>query len=299
MKKPVIITAVLILFVVAMIIMEDQKKKIFGSEWENQTIFHINREPPRAHFFPFETEQLAREGDLEKSAYYKSLNGSWKFHFAPNPKKIAAGFEQLDFPVHTWQDIQVPGHWELQGWSVPIYLDEEYPFTPDPPFVPHEYNAVGSFVRYFNRNEDWLDRDIFIRFGGVRSAFYLWINGVLVGYSQGSKTPAEFDITRHVVRGRNKIAVQVYRFSDGSYLEGQDTWLVSGRERDVYLYAPPKVRIADFFVQADLDDSYRSGTLHLDVDLLNQERYTGKYRIQVKLKKDRRTLLNLEKKHHK
>ena len=168
MKKPVIITAVLILFVVAMIIMEDQKKKIFGSEWENQTIFHINREPPRAHFFPFETEQLAREGDLEKSAYYKSLNGSWKFHFAPNPKKIVSGFEQPDFPVDTWQDIQVPGHWELQGWSVPIYLDEEYPFTPDPPFVPHEYNAVGSYVRYFKLNEDWLDRDIFIRFGGVR-----------------------------------------------------------------------------------------------------------------------------------
>ena len=296
MKKPVIITAALTLFVVAMIVMEDQKKKIFGSEWENQTIFHINREPPRAHFFPFETEQLAREGDQKKSAYFESFNGSWKFHFAPNPNKSIAGFEQPDFPVDTWQDIQVPGHWELQGWSVPIYLDEEYPFTPDPPFVPHEYNAVGSYVRYFELNEDWLDRDIFIRFGGVRSAFYLWLNGTMVGYSQGSKTPAEFDITRHVVRGRNKVAVQVYRFSDGSYLEGQDTWRVSGLERDVYLYAPPKVRIADFFVQADLDDSYRSGTLHLDVDLLNRERYTGKYRVQVKLKKGRRTLLDLEQK---
>ena len=204
MKKPVIITAALILFVVAMIVMEDQKKKIFGSEWENQTIFHINREPPRAHFFHFESEQLAREGGQEKSAYFESLNGSWKFHFAPNPNKSIAGFEQPDFPVDTWRDIKVPGHWELQGWSVPIYLDEEYPYTPDPPFVPHEYNSVGSYVRYFELNEDWLDRDIFIRFGGVRSAFYLWLNGTLVGYSQGSKTPAEFDITTHVVRGRIK-----------------------------------------------------------------------------------------------
>ena len=191
--------------------------------------------------------------------------------------------------LESWQEIQVPGHWELQGWSVPIYLDEEYPFKPDPPFVPHKYNSVGSYVQNFSLNEDWLERDIFIRFNGVRSAFYFWLNGNFVGYSQGSKTPAEFDITKYVIRGSNRIAVQVYRFSDGSYLEGQDTWRVSGLERDVYLYSQPKVRIADFFVNANLDDRYRNGILDLDISLLNKERFTGKYQVKVRLKRGRRS----------
>jgi len=296
MKKTVILTTLLILFLVSMIIMQYQKKKIFNSEWEDQTIFQINREKPRAHFFPFETEMLALEGDHKKSSHFESLNGAWKFHFAPNPKKIPIGFENLEFSLESWQEIQVPGHWELQGWSVPIYLDEEYPFKPDPPFVPHKYNSVGSYVQNFSLNEDWLERDIFIRFNGVRSAFYFWLNGNFVGYSQGSKTPAEFDITKYVIRGSNRIAVQVYRFSDGSYLEGQDTWRVSGLERDVYLYSQPKVRIADFFVNANLDDRYRNGILDLDISLLNEERFTGKYQVKVRLKRGRRSILDLEKK---
>ena len=159
----------------------------------------------------------------------------------------------------------------MQGWSVPIYLDEEYPFPPDPPFVPHDYNAVGSYVKTFELDENWNGRDIFIHFGGVRSAFYFWLNGEFIGYSQGSKTPAEFDITDKVITGNNRIAVQVYRFSDGSYLEGQDTWRVSGLERDVYLYAVPKTRISDLFVKAELNDDLKSGYFSLDIDFLQDD----------------------------
>ena len=144
-----------------------------------------------------------------------------------------------EFDITKWDDIDVPGSWEMQGWSVPIYLDEEYPFPPEPPSVPHDYNRVGSYRRNFLLSGDWLTRDIFIQFDGVRSAFYLWINGQFIGYSQDSKTPAEFDITDFVVTGENTVSVQVYRFSDGSYLEGQDTWRISGIERDVFIRAQP------------------------------------------------------------
>ena len=175
----------------------------------------------------------------------------------------------------------------MQGYSVTIYLDEEYPFKPDPPKVPFDYNAVGSYVKNFDLNEAWNDRDIIVHFGGVRSAFYIWVNGKFVGYSQGSKTPAEFNITEFLQPKNNVLAVQVYRFSDGSYLEGQDTWRVSGLERDVYLYAPPKTRVSDFFVHAGLNEDLRSGTFSLKVGLENPERFTGKYKVDAILKAKR------------
>ena len=211
------------------------------------------------------------KNDKSLSNYFQSLNGAWKFHFAKDPAQKAVGFEETDHDVSSWENINVPGHWEMQGWSVPIYLDEEYPFPPDPPFVPHDYNAVGSYVKTFELDENWNGRDIFIHFGGVRSAFYFWLNGEFIGYSQGSKTPAEFDITDKVITGDNRIAVQVYRFSDGSYLEGQDTWRVSGLERDVYLYAVPKTRISDLFVKAELNDDLKSGYFSLDIDFLQDD----------------------------
>ena len=135
-----------------------------NEHWEDQTIFQINREGPRAHFFLFESEALALENDKTQSQYFQSLNGEWKFHFAKNPSQKAVGFEGLDYEVNDWENIQVPGHWEMQGWSVPIYLDEEYPFPPNPPFVPNGYNTVGSYVKIFKLDENWKGRDIFIHF---------------------------------------------------------------------------------------------------------------------------------------
>ena len=287
MNKPLLVGAFLLLFLVAMIILNDATKMKVEKYWENPTVFQVNRLPARAHFFPFESDELAVENDPEKSDYFQSLNGQWKFHFAKNPNDKPNGFHHPTYNVKNWDEITVPGHWEMQGYSVPIYLDEEYPFKPDPPKVPFDYNAVGSYVKNFDLNEAWNDRDIIVHFGGVRSAFYIWVNGKFVGYSQGSKTPAEFNITEFLQPKNNVLAVQVYRFSDGSYLEGQDTWRVSGLERDVYLYAPPKTRVSDFFVHAGLNEDLRSGTFSLKVGLENPDRFTGKYKVDAILKSKR------------
>ena len=277
-----------------MIILKNKQKKLFGAEWENEAIFQINRHEARSHFFSFETEQLAVAGDPIRSKFIQSLNGTWKFHFSENPKNKIKNFEKNQFSVEKWDNIEVPGHWELQGWSEPIYLNIDYPFIANPPFVSQKNNCVGSYVRMFELNENWLSKDIFIKFGGVRSAFYLWVNGEFVGYSQGSKTPAEFDITDKVFVGKNKVAVQVFRFSDGSYLEGQDTWRLSGIERDVYVYAVPKVRVADFFLKANLDNNYRNGIIDLDVSLINLERFAGNFILNAKLFREKQKLLSVE-----
>jgi len=253
------------------------------TEWEDPTIFQINREPARAHFFPFESEALALKNDPTQSKYFQSLNGIWKFNFSPNPDVRPEKFYKSNYDDKDWSDINVPGNWEMQGWSVPIYLDEEYPFTPNPPFVPHDYNTVGSYRRSFNISEDWDDRDIFLRFGGVRSAFYVWINGEFVGYSQGSKTPAEFEITDFTQLGENNVSVEVYRFSDGSYLEGQDTWRVSGIERDVYLYARSNTRITDYFINAELDSTLKTGIFSMNIDLLDQLHSEDDLTVRAKL----------------
>ena len=291
MKNAIVLIFILML-VAAILMMKKEKTHKMNDYWEDQTVFQINREEPRAHFFPFESEALALKNDKSLSNYFQSLNGEWKFHFAKDPSHKAVGFEELDHDVSSWENIQVPGHWEMQGWSVPIYLDEEYPFPPDPPFVPHDYNTVGSYVKTFELNELWNIRDIFIHFGGVRSAFYFWLNGEFVGYSQGSKTPAVFNITDKVMSGENKVAVQVYRFSDGSYLEGQDTWRVSGLERDVYLYAVPKTRIADFFVKAELNDDLKSGYFSLDIDFLQDDETAEEMTIKAVLTGSSETLFD-------
>ena len=284
MKNPIIIGAILLLLILVMTIMNDAKEDTVKKYWEDPSVFQVNRLPARAHFFPFESKPLARGNDRSKSNYFQSLNGTWKFHFSPNPKLKPKGFFQTDFAVEHWDDITVPGHWEMQGYSVPIYLDEEYPFKPNPPKVPFDYNSVGSYKRSFTIPDGWNDRDIILHFGGVRSAFYVWVNGNYIGYNQGSKTPAEFDITDWILAGENHVAVQVYRFSDGSYLEGQDTWRVSGLERDVYLYAPPKTRISDFFVDAILNGDGTSAKFSVTIDLYNPEQFAGQYKVDAVLK---------------
>ena len=284
MKNPIIIGAILLLLILFMTIMNDAKEDTVEKYWEDPSVFQVNRLPARAHYFPFESKSLARGNDRSKSNYFQSLNGTWKFHFSPNPELRPKGFFQTDFTVDHWDDITVPGHWEMQGYSVPIYLDEEYPFKPNPPEVPLAYNSVGSYKRSFTIPDDWNDRDIILHFGGVRSACYVWVNGNYIGYNQGSKTPAEFDITDWILTGENHVAVQVYRFSDGSYLEGQDTWRVSGLERDVYLYAPPKTRISDFFVDAILNGDGNSAKFSVTVDLYNPEQFAGQYKVDAVLK---------------
>lgn len=250
-------------------------------DWENPKVFDINKEKPSATFISFPDAESALTQERNQSLYYRSLNGTWKFKLVKRPADRPAGFEMPDYDVSGWDDIPVPSNWELLGYDVPIYVNHPYEFAdprfpitelrngPEPPRVPRDYNPVGSYRRSFKVPESWTGREVFIRFGAVKSAMYLWVNGKKVGYSQGSKTPAEWNITNYLVPGENTLAVEVYRWSDGSYLECQDFWRISGIERDVYLHSAPKVRIRDFFADASLDDAFTSGILRLDIDVAN------------------------------
>lgn len=231
-------------------------------EWENQRVNQINREPIHAHFVPYASERAALQKDatLERR---ESLNGTWKFHFAKNPASRPATFYEEGFDVSGWKDIEVPGSWELQGFDAPIYTDTRYPFPANPPYVPQDYNPVGSYVTTFTVPEHFKGKDVLLHFGGVESAYYCWVNGRFVGYSEDSRLPSEYLINQYLKAGENKLAVEVYRYSDGSYLEGQDYWKYSGIERNVMLIARPKSRIKDFEIKADLDDRYRDGLLDI------------------------------------
>uniref|UniRef100_UPI0032179CC2 glycoside hydrolase family 2 TIM barrel-domain containing protein n=1 Tax=uncultured Draconibacterium sp. TaxID=1573823 RepID=UPI0032179CC2 len=247
-------------------------------DWENPEMIGINKEPARAAFFPYPNEKEAHE-QKENPSNCHSLNGTWKFNWVEMPSQRPVGFYNADYDVSGWNDITVPGSWELQGYGVPIYTDVSYPFPNNEPFIPHDYNPVGSYKRSFTIPKNWNGKEVYLHFGGVRSAFYVWVNGEKVGYSQGSKTPAEFNITEYLKVGENQIAVEVYRFSDGSYLEDQDYWKISGFERDVYLFARPKVHIRDFSVQAGLDTSYTNGEFSLEVELQNLVGKSIEYKI--------------------
>lgn len=234
------------------------------AEWENPSVNQVNRERIRAHFIPYasETDAVKRNKD---AALRVSLNGTWKFNYAKNPESRPVGFYKNGYNTQKWNKIEVPGSWELQGFDAPIYTDVKYPFPPNPPFLPKDYNPVGSYVREFTVPKDWDGKDIILHFGGVESAFYCWLNGEFVGYSEDSRLPAEFDITEYLKKGKNRLAVEVYRYSDGSYLECQDFWRYSGIERDVWLVARPQSRIRDFEVSADLVNDYKDGDFQLKI----------------------------------
>ncbi len=226
-------------------------------EWNNPNIVEINKEPAHADF------KYAKPAGNRLI-----LNGIWKFKWSRCPDERPVDFYKNDYNTAEWDDIPVPSNWELQGFGIPIYTNIDYEFTknPKPPFVPTDYNPVGAYKKKFEYQPND-NHQVFIHFGAVKSAFYLWINGEKVGYSQGSKLPATFDITDFIQKGENAIALEVYRWSDGSWLECQDFWRLSGIERDVYIYETPKIRIQDFFAKANLTDDYRHGKLELDVTL--------------------------------
>ena len=253
---------------------------------ENPDVIEINKLPARASFFPYSSIDLAIKNNLSKADNYLLLNGIWKFNWVREPNERPKDFYRDDFSVVKWNDIKVPSNWEVEGYGVPIYTNIEYPFNeknPSPPDIPDGYNPVGSYKRNFDLPSDWNGKEIIIHLGAVKSAFYIWINGEKVGYSQGSKLPAEFNITKFVKDGKNSIALEVYRWSDGSYLECQDFWRISGIERDVYLYARPKLNIADYFVKAGLENNYRDGTFNLDISLDNklQKKQNGNVAVEI------------------
>jgi len=262
-------------------------------DWENEQVLHRNTEPPRATFIPFPSIAAALAGRPEDSPFYVSLNGPWKFHWSPTPAARPADFYETNFNDSTWASLPVPANWELHGFGVPIYLGSGYPFKIDPPRVTSEPPAnwtayaqrdpVGSYRRTFDLPANWSGRSVYIHFDGVDSAFYLWINGRQAGFSKDSRTPAEFDITDFITPGENQLAVEVYRWSDGSYLEDQDMWRLSGIFRPVYLYSTAAARIRDFTVRTVLDADYQDATLEIKPELAAKNTSLEGWQIQAQL----------------
>ena len=243
-----------------------------GQAWQDPTTLSINKLPARATAYAYPDARLAQTMDREQNPWYRSLNGTWNFVYSANPKDRPQAFHEVGFvPPGGWKSIPVPSNWELQGYGRAVYTNWNYPFDPvHPPYIPHDQtddpqrsNAVGSYQRNFEMPADWADKRIVLHFGGVSSAMYVWVNGHLIGYSQDSRLPAEFDVTEHVRPGTNSLAVEVYRWSDGSYLEDQDHWRLSGIHREVYMTAQPRVHLNDVFVNTDLDDDYQNATLRI------------------------------------
>ncbi|MBD3872871.1 MAG: DUF4981 domain-containing protein [Acidobacteria bacterium] len=253
-------------------------------DWENPQMIGRNKEAPRATALPFPDPATALAADAAGSPWYRSLNGDWSFHWSPNPAQRPIEFYRPDFDIKSWGTIPVPANWQLHGHGYPIYTNVRYSWEdPEPPRVPHGFNPVGSYRRSFTVPEGWDGRNTYLHFAGVSSAFYLWVNGREVGYSQGSRTPAEFDITEFLVPGENLVAAEVYRYSDGSYLECQDFWRISGLFRDVFLYSWDALHIRDFQVHTALDDEYRNADLGIDVEVQNSGDHTRSLSVEARL----------------
>jgi beta-galactosidase/beta-glucuronidase len=252
-------------------------------DWDNPQVLERNREAAHVRLVPYPDEAAARRGEREASPFFASLNGAWQFYWAPHPAAAPGGFYAEDFDAGGWDSITVPGNWQVQGYDKPIYVNWGYAFPQDgrprqspevarnealPPIPEHD-NPTGCYRRAFEVPHDWAGRQVFLVFEGVDAAFHVWVNGQAVGYSQDSHLPAEFDITRHVRPGRNTLAARVYRYCDGSYLEDQDFWRLSGIYREVSLYAMPRVHVRDVFVRTALDEVYRDATMTVEVEVRN------------------------------
>lgn len=246
-------------------------------EYQTPTINGRYRLRPRSTAFTFDSVEKAKTFDRTQSGYFQSLDGTWKFAFAPKPSDAIANFHTTDFDASQWKEIDVPSNWEMRGYGRPIYTNSKYPFEVDPPFIGENDNPVGHYVRSFDVPEAWDGRQIVLHFGGVYSAYYVWVNGQLAGYAEDSCLPSEFDISGLVTTGANKIAVKVYRWADGSYLEDQDHWRLSGIYREVFLEARHRQGFQDIAIRtqriADSDDWLLQIRPRLRRD--NRENYNG------------------------
>jgi beta-galactosidase len=257
-------------------------------DWENPAVTSINKEAPTAVRCVYPSEALAEWRQTGGSPYGMSLNGQWKFHWSPKPADRPADFFRADFDDSAWKTIPVPSNMENQGYGVPIYTNIPYPFpNPRPPLVPKDDNPVGSYRTRFTLPEGWKGRQVFLRFDGVSSAFYVWVNGQKVGFSKDSRTPAEFNITRYLKDGTNLLAAEVYRWSDGSYLEDQDFWKVSGIFRDVSLMSSADLHTRDFQVNTDLDGQFRDAELRVKVWVHNYGDAASSVTVSLALEDDK------------
>jgi beta-galactosidase len=248
-------------------------------EIQNPELLGINKEPPHASLMPYEDLAEALAAKRHASSYCRSLNGLWKFNWVSWPQMRPVDFYKSEFNVSSWKDIMVPSNWQILGYGTPYYRNSGYIIRKDFPYVMsmppknftayEERNPVGSYRRDFEVPANWNGRQIFLTFDGVDAGFFLWVNGVKVGYSVNSRNAAEFDITRYVKPGKNMVAVEVYRFTSGTYLEDQDMWRLSGIFRNVTIWSAPLEHIRDFFIKTNLDDQYRNATVEVAATVKN------------------------------
>lgn len=270
--------------------------------WENETIFAENKEKGHATFMPYANEaSMLADAEYFNTPWsvpvndkYLSLNGTWKFNLVDEPSQRPMNFFEEGFDVTEWDTIPVPSNWEMQGYDKPIYANVEYPHANTPPFINarkgfndgganYGINPVGSYVKSFNFPEDWDTNRTYLHFGGIYSAAFVWVNGKYVGYTQGANNDAEFDISKYLKPGENSVAVQVFRWSDGSYLECQDMFRMSGIHRDVYLYNVPKVAVRDHKITSTLKDNYTKANLNVELEIDNRDNLNGKKEYVIKV----------------
>jgi beta-galactosidase len=253
--------------------------------WQDLNIVAINKEYPRTSFMSYDNQKDALSGKFERSRFYQLLNGTWKFYFVEGYKQLPDNIIEPGVDATTWNTIKVPGNWEMQGFGTAIYTNHGYEFkprNPQPPLLPEE-NPVGVYRRDIEIPADWMDRDIYLHIAGAKSGMYVYINGKEIGYSEDSKNPAEFRINDFVQAGKNVLALKIFRWSTGSYLECQDFFRISGIERDVFIWSQPKTSIHDFRVVSTLDDTYENGLFKLQVDLKNSGNAPKKIKLAYQL----------------
>lgn len=251
-------------------------------EWENPTLVELNKEKPHTTLIPFTNEKAVIADNEFASPFYKSLNGTWKFNYVDKPADRPTNFFTENFNDKNWKNIAVPSNWEIQGFGVPIYTNSIYPFPANPPFIPHSYNPVGSYRTAFDVPTNFNGKDVMLHFGSISGMAYIWVNGKEVGYTKAAKTPAEYNITQYLKPGKNLLAVQVFRWHDGSYLEDQDFWRLSGIERNVFLLARNKTCVTDYEVNANLTNNYKSGIVSPWFNIKSDK--VGTYTIHVAAK---------------
>jgi beta-galactosidase len=257
-----------------------------GNDWENPAFFEWNKEKPHATAMLFNQPQDVITDNYSRSAYYQSLNGTWKFLYAERHTERLQDFYQPGINTSSWSDITVPSNWEIEGHGIPIYTNIVYPFPKNPPFIGGD-NPVGTCRKEFELKEEWNGKEVFLHFGSVSGCAFIYVNGQKVGMSKVAKSPAEFNITSFLKKGKNVLAVQIFRWHDGSYLEDQDFWRLSGIERDVFLFATPRITPWDFFLKGDLDAGYKDGLFSAEVTLRNFEKNSAQKGIATVIVSDK------------
>lgn len=261
---------------------------------ENPSVFELNQEPGHVLLVPYTTVQEALARKMENSTSYLSLNGTWRFHFAETPEGSPPGFYKVNYNDRDWSPITVPGNWEMQAFGDPLFRNVTTPFKPNPPKVPHEYNPTGSYRKTFDLPPAWKGKQVFLRLEKTASASFVWINGKEAGYNEGGQEPAEYNITPYLKPGRNTIAINVYKYSDGYYLENQDYWRLAGIFDDVWLFATQPVHMSDWHATTDLDENYRDATLAIAIDVVNYSTpAAGQYTVKATLYNNSKAMVRI------